>query len=162
MSDTIERWRQAGERGDAEAAAVCLANDVVLVSPLTEQFAFHGRDAVRELLTAAFTAIEGIEYRTQAEGDGTYALSYTARVRGLALEEAQLLRLDDEGLIGQITLFVRPLPAATALMSTLGPELARRRGRRGLAGFLAANTAPLHAMVRFGDRRVVPLAGPKP
>jgi hypothetical protein len=161
MSDTIERWRQAGEERDAEAAAKCLSDDVVLVSPLTEQFEFHGRDAVRELLTVAFTAIEGIEYRTQSEGDGTWALSYTARVRGLALEEAQLLRLDDHGLIREITLFVRPLPAATALMSALGPEIARRQGRRGLARFLAANTAPLHAMVRFGDRRVVPLAAPR-
>jgi hypothetical protein len=162
MGDTVERWRQAGERGDAEAAVACLADDVVLVSPLTEQFAFHGREAVRDLLAAAFTAIEGIRYRTQAEGDGTYALSYTARIRGLALEEAQLLRLDDHGLIRHITLFVRPLPAATALMSALGPELARRQGRRGLARFLAANTAPLHTMVSFGDRRVVPLATPKP
>jgi hypothetical protein len=88
-------------------------------------------------------------------------LSYTGTVRGIALEEAQLLTPDADGRIRGITLFVRPMPAATALMRALGPELARRQGRRGLAGFLVANTAPLHAMVRFGDRRVVPLAAPK-
>lgn len=36
--DTIGRWRRAGEQGDAEAAAACLAVDVELVSPLTEAF----------------------------------------------------------------------------------------------------------------------------
>jgi hypothetical protein len=161
MSDVVGRWRTAGEQGDAEAAASCLADDVVLVSPLTEQFVFRGRDAVRDLLAAAFTAIEGIRFHAETRAGATSALFYRATVRGIELEEAQLLRLDDAGRIAEITLFVRPLPAATALMRALGPEIARRQGRRGLAGFLAANTAPLHAMVRFGDRRVVPLAGPK-
>jgi hypothetical protein len=161
MGDTIERWQRAGEQGDAEAAAGCLAEDVVLVSPFTARFAFRGRDAVRDLLAAAFTVIEGITFHTRADGDGAVALVYRARVRGVDLEETQVLTLDDEGLIAGATLFVRPLPAATALMSALGPEIARRQGRRGLAGFLRANTAPLHAMVSFGDRRVVPLAAPK-
>jgi ketosteroid isomerase-like protein len=160
MSDVIERWRRAGEQGDAAAAAACLAVDVVLVSPLTEQFTFRGRDAVRELLAAAFTAVEGIRFRTQTQGDGTYALVYDATVGGQRLEEAQLLTVE-AGEITAITLFVRPLPAATALMRALGPEIAKRQNRRGLAAFLRANTAPLHAMVSFGDRRVVPLAAPK-
>jgi hypothetical protein len=75
-------------------------------------------------------------------------------------EEAQLLRLDDTAHIREITLFGRPMPALTALMITLGPKLARRQGRRGLAALLRAGTARVHAMVTFGDRRVVPLTRP--
>ena len=78
----------------------------------------------------------------------------------MEVEEAQLLRLDGDGLIREITLFGRPLPALTAVMSGIGPRIARHQGRRGLAAFLRLNTAPLHAMVTFGDRRVVPLAAP--
>ncbi|MEU0211317.1 nuclear transport factor 2 family protein [Streptomyces canus] len=43
----------------------------------------------------------------------------------------------------------------TALMTTLGPELARRQGRRGLAALMRASTMPIHAMVTFGDRAMV-------
>ena len=75
-------------------------------------------------------------------------------------EEAQLLRLDDEARISEIALFGRPMPALTALMTTLGPALARQQGRRGLATFLRASAAPIHAMVTFGDRSVVPRTRP--
>jgi ketosteroid isomerase-like protein len=35
---TVARWRAAGESGDADAAVACLSPDIVLSSPLTEQF----------------------------------------------------------------------------------------------------------------------------
>jgi len=57
--DSVSQWCAAGEQGDAGRAARCLAQDVELISPLTEQFRFVGREQVRELLTAAFTAING-------------------------------------------------------------------------------------------------------
>lgn len=76
-------------------------------------------------------------------------------------EEAQLLLLDDTAHINQITLFGRPLPALTALMITLGPDLARRQGRRGLATLLRASATPIHAMVTSGDRTVVPRTRPR-
>ena len=76
-------------------------------------------------------------------------------------EEAQLLLLDDTAHIREITLFGRPLPALTALMITLGPDLARRQGRRGLATLLRASATPVHAMATFGDRTVVPRSRPK-
>jgi len=161
MDATVERWRRAGETGDADAAAACLAPDAVLISPLTEQFRFTGRDEVRDLLAAAFDVIHGIAFHTELRDGDTAALFYRATSRGIPVEEAQLLRLDGDGLIREITFFGRPLPALTAVMSAIGPEIARRQGRRGLAAFLRFNTAPLHAVVRFGDRRVVPLAAPR-
>jgi hypothetical protein len=52
------------------------------------------------------------------------------------------------------------MPVLIALMITLGPELARRQGRRDVAALVRASTAPVHAMVIFGDRRVIPLTRP--
>lgn len=158
---TIARWRAAAERGDADAAAACLSPDVVLGSPLTEQFRLAGADQLRDFLTSAFTAIEDIRFHTETGQGDTYALVYRAKVGNEPFEEAQLLRLDNQARISEITLFGRPLPALTALMTTLGPRLARAQGRRGLAALLRASAAPVHAMVSFGDRRVVPLTRPE-
>lgn len=157
---TVARWRAAAESGDADAAVDCLSPDIVLSSPLTDQFRLEGTDQLHDFLTAAFTAVEDIRFHTETGQGDTYALVYRARVGSQRFEEAQLLRLDDNAQIREITLFGRPMPALTALMVTLGPELARRQGRRGLAALLRASAAPVHSMVTFGDHRVVPLTAP--
>lgn len=159
--DAVSRWCSAGEQKDADAAAACLAAEVELVSPLTEQFRFQGADQVRGLLHAVFAAVDGIHFHTRLGAGSTRAVFYRARLGGQTLEEAQLLRLDDSGLLREITLFTRPLPAVTALMSALGPPLARQQGRPYLAALLAASTAPLRALTRAGDQHVVPLAAPR-
>ncbi|HEY8721123.1 nuclear transport factor 2 family protein [Pengzhenrongella sp.] len=159
---TAARWRAAVEGGDVDAAVACLSPDIVLRSPLTEQFRLEGPDQLRDFLAAAFSAVQDIHFHTETGQGDTYALVYRARVGSQPFEEAQLLRLDDKARISEITLFGRPMPALTALMMTLGPELARRQGRRGLAALMRATTAPVHAMVTFGDRRVVPLTRPGP
>lgn len=156
----VQRWRVAGEARDAAAAASCLSADVELVSPLTAQFHFRGRQQVQDVLAAAFAVFDDLHV-TAAVSDGPlHALFYRGRLGAQDVEEAQLLQLDDDGLIRRITLFVRPLPGLTALMRALGPELARRQRRPLLAAFLAVATAPLHALTRAGERRVVPLAAP--
>lgn len=151
---TVARWRSAEERGDVDAAVACLSRDVVLSSPLTERFRFEGSDQLRDFLTSAFTAVKDVRYHTQTGEGDAYALVYRARVGSQSFEEVQLLRLDDEAKIKEITLFGRPMPT-TALMTTLGPELARQQGRRGLAALMRASTIPVHAMVTFGDRSMV-------
>lgn len=161
MVQVVDRWCEAGERADADAAAACLAPDVELISPLTEQFRFVGREQVGALLAEAFTTISDIRFHTRVGEGTTHALFYRARMGEQPLEEAQLLRLDGAGLISEITLFGRPLPALTTLMRRLGPALARQQGRPALAVVLAAATGPLDAMTRLGERRVVPLAAPR-
>jgi len=158
---TVARWRAASESGDVDAAVTCLSPSIVLSSPLTDQFRLEGTDQLRDFLTEAFVAIEDIRFHTQTGQDDTYALVYRAHVAGQPFEEAQLLRFDDEGRISEITLFGRPMPALTALMTTLGPALARGQGRRGLATLLRVSAAPIHAMVTSGDRSVVPRTQPQ-
>lgn len=158
---TVARWRAAAENADADAALACLSPDIVLNSPLTDQFRLEGTDQLRDFLASAFTAVKGIRFHTATGQGDMYALVYRARVGSQPFEEAQLLRLDDKAQIREITLFGRPLPALTALMITLGPDLARRQGRRGLATFLRASATPIHAMVTSGDRTVVPRTRPK-
>jgi hypothetical protein len=157
---TIAAWRQAGENLDAERAIVLLAPGVELISPLTAQFTFKGRDQVANVLTAAFEVITEIRYHTEVGDDRTRALFYYGQCGRQAFEEAQLIRLDAEGLITEITLFGRPLPGLTAVMTRIAPAVLRLQGRGRLGRVLGAATVPLHAMAVSGEQRVVPLADP--
>jgi hypothetical protein len=153
-------WRRAGESRDAALATTCLAEDVQVISPLTAQFRFTGRDQVGVMLTAAFRVIDSIRFHTEVGDDRTKALFYYGHCRGVDFEEAQLLRFDDQGLIVEITLFGRPLPGLTAVMAAIGPELLQAGDRRALAKVIGAATAPLAAITRVAEKRLVPLADP--
>ncbi|WP_035856643.1 nuclear transport factor 2 family protein [Cryptosporangium arvum] len=161
IETTTAAWRTAGERGDAEGAAACLAENAVAISPLTAAFRFEGREQVRQMLVAAVQVFDDLRYHTEVGDERTRALFLTGRAGQEQFEEAQLLRFDDAGRIVELTLFGRPLPALTQVMSTIGPALLRAQGRPGLARVIRAATVPLHAMTRLGERTLVPLADPK-
>ena len=157
---TITAWRTAGENGDATAAAACLAPEVEMISPLTAQFRFHGPAQVTDVLASAFEVIHDIRYHTEVGADDTWALFYHGMARREPVEEAQLLRLNGQGLIREITFFGRPLPALTEVMAGIGPRLLRRQRQPGLARLVGLATAPLNAMTKLGERTILPRADP--
>ncbi|WP_433721190.1 nuclear transport factor 2 family protein [Actinoplanes sp. CA-051413] len=157
---TITAWRTAGENGDATAAATCLAPEVEMISPLTAQFRFHGPAQVTDVLTSAFEVIHDIRYHTEVGADDTWALFYHGMARREPVEEAQLLRLNGQGLIREITFFGRPLPALTEVMAGIGPRLLRRQRQPGLARLVGLATAPLNALTKLGERTILPRADP--
>ena len=157
----VAAWRAAGEAGDAVGAVAALSPDVVLVSPITEQFVFRGHRQVQTLLEVALTTIDEITYTDQVAEGGTVALFYQARIGTAHLHEAQRLRLGADGRITEITLYVRPLPALTLLMNRLGPELARRNGQSGLARLIPVAGGMLHSMADTGERTIMPRVAPR-
>ena len=157
----VAAWRAAGEAGDAAGAVAALDPDVTLVSPITEQFVFRGHRQVHDLLDVALSAIDGLTYTDQVAEGRTVALFYEAAVSGTRLFEAQRLRLGAGGLITEITLYIRPLPALTLLMNRLGPELARRNGKPGLARLIPLAGGVLHSLADTGERRIMPKAAPR-
>lgn len=160
QNPTIAAWRRAGESGDAAAAGACLAADVELVSPLTAQFRFHGPAQVTDVLASAFEVVRDIRFHTEVGDGDTWALFFHGRAGREAVEEAQLIRLNADGLIRELTIFGRPLPALTEVMAGIGPRLLRRQRQPGLARVVALATAPLNAMVRMGERGLLPRADP--
>ncbi|MEU4690537.1 nuclear transport factor 2 family protein [Actinoplanes sp. NPDC023714] len=160
-NDAVTAWRTAGEAGDAAAAVAALSPDVTLISPITERFTFRGHRQVRDLLEVALTLIDDITYTDEVAAGRTVALFYEARIGTTRLYEAQRLRLDDTGLISEITLYLRPLPAITLLMRRLGPELARRNGQPGLARLLPLAGGAMHSMAATGETRIMPRVAPR-
>lgn len=155
-------FRRAAATKDLDLALGALTDDVVLHSPLTDRFAFHGKEDVRRLFAVVYEKFHGLDYHTEIAGDRQHVLIGSASVGGQHIDETLLLDLADDGKIREITLFIRPLTGLTAVMAALGPDLARRNGRSPfVAGLLKVMTAPLLAATRSGDKVGLRLALPK-
>lgn len=155
---TTARYRMAVQRADVDGFLATLAADAVLHSPITMRTDFRGHAELGELVGAVFATVQDIAFFEEVGDASTRALFYRARAGGQALEEATLLRLDEEARITELTIWFRPLPGLTAVMAGLAPRLAGRRSRsRGVAA--AALTGPLAALTRAGDGIGVRLLG---
>jgi SnoaL-like domain len=160
VDETVATWQQAGRTKDVAALRRCLAPDVVMISPLTAAFRFRGPDELCEVIGAAWEVLTDLRFHTAVGDDHTRALFFHSTAGGQAVEEAQLLRFDQDGLITELTLYGRPLPGVTAMMTGIAGPLLRRQGRPLAGRLLTAATAPLALLTRTGERRLVPLADP--
>ncbi len=105
---TAAAFRAAVESMDIEAAAALLAPEVVFHSPVTFH-PFLGRETVRKLLGLVAETFEDFRYTDELETDGAHALIFRASVEGKELEGIDLLRFDEDGLIADFTVMLRPL-----------------------------------------------------
>src|SRR5215211_5111200 len=151
VSMAITALRAAGESGDAEAVAELLAPDVVFHSPMTERIRFQGKDEVAALHRDIFAVLDCIDTTEPLVRGDRGSFTFRARVRGVELEAMSLARVNEQGKIVELTVFVRPLPGLAPLFATLPPRVSVwRRGR--LRGTLAAYLArPLAFAVRTAD-----------
>jgi SnoaL-like domain len=145
---TRRRLREAFERKDLAAAVATLAPDVVLHSPILERPAFEGRDAVGDLLGAVMATFEDLRYTLEADSGATQTLAFHARVRGREVDAVDLLRVDDAGLIAEITVHIRPMAGLAWVAAALGPHLARGPVQRVL---IAAFATPLALLLTLTE-----------
>ena len=115
-------FRAAVESRDHPAVAATLAPDVRFHSPVAFK-PFAGRDAVGEVLKAVGEIFEDFHYTDELASDGVLALIFRARVGDRAVEGIDVLRFDDEGLIAEFTVMVRPASALMALGEAMAPKV---------------------------------------
>ena len=158
-SSPTAAWCAAMTAEDPRAVAATLSPDVVLRSPITASFAFHGREQVATLMEDVFAAVDEFTY-TEDVGDGRRrCVRGEGHVRGEAFAETLLLVVDADGLVADIEIFVRPMPGLLALAAALGPRVARRRSA-GRARAVQAMIGPLAFMARSGEGLASRLAAP--
>jgi SnoaL-like domain len=118
---TAERFREAVERKDLSAAGELLARDIVFHSPVTFH-PFLGRETVSALLSEVAQVFEGFRYTDELEMDGAHALIFRANVAGTEreIEGIDLLRFDEDGLIADFTVMLRPLSALVPFAQAMG------------------------------------------
>jgi len=116
-------FRAAVEARDLPAMSALLAPNVVFLSPVAFQ-PFRGRDAVTEVLGNVLEVLEDFAYVDELEGRGSHALIFTATVAGRTVQGLDHLRLDEDGLVSEFTVMVRPLSGLIALAEAMAPRVA--------------------------------------
>jgi SnoaL-like protein len=118
---TASAFRTAVERQDIEAARELLAPDIVFHSPVTFH-PFLGRDTVMGLLTLVAQTFEDFRYTDELAMDDGHALIFKASVAGKELEGIDLLRFDEQGLIADFTVMLRPLSGLVPFAQIMGEK----------------------------------------
>jgi hypothetical protein len=142
--------RAAVEERDLVALRDSLAPDVELRSPISSRIRFQGRDQVAGLLGNVLEVLDGLHYTAQIGAGSEWTLVFRARVRGQELEGADVIRLDSDGLVREIVVFIRPLHGIAALSAELGPRLVRPGGR-ARAALVSLFARPLAAVTRWAE-----------
>lgn len=116
-------FRTAVERRDVDAMAAALHPDVVFHSPAVFQ-PYQGREATMALLRHVLEVFEDFRYLDELSGEGSHGLVFAARVGDRTLQGWDYLQLDDDGLITELTVMVRPLSGLMALAQAMSERLA--------------------------------------
>jgi SnoaL-like domain len=118
-----QRFRAAVETGDVGAVAELLAADIVFHSPVTFH-PFVGRETVVGLLEQVAQVFEDFRYTDELQTGDAHALIFRATVGDREVEGLDLLRFDEQGLICDFTVMVRPLSGLIPFAQEMGERAA--------------------------------------
>jgi hypothetical protein len=107
-------FRRAAEAKDLDLLRETLHEDVVLHSPILFK-GFEGREMALVVLTNVIQVFEDFRYLDEVHGDGSVVLRFAAKVDGkFEIEGIDYLTLDGDGLVSDLTVFLRPQKAVQA------------------------------------------------
>ncbi len=116
-------FREAVERRDLGSVQELFAADIVFHSPATFH-PFVGRETVARLIGEVAQVFEGFHYTDELQSERTHALIFRARVGDREVEGIDLMRLDEDGLIVDFTVMVRPISGLLPFAQAVGERLA--------------------------------------
>src|ERR1700730_429531 len=103
-------FRKAVEEGDETAIQALLADDVVFTSPVAFK-PYVGKPITAAILRGVLRVFEDFRYvrEIHASNGGNRAFVFETAVAGKKVNGCDFLRFNDEGLIDDFTVMVRPL-----------------------------------------------------
>jgi hypothetical protein len=149
---TRQRLQEAMLAHDHAAVMALFAPGAVLHSPILRA-PFEGRGAVSDVLRAVIDGFDDFRY-TAAMGDGDVQMvAFSATVDGEPIDGVDLLHIDADGLIDDVTVYIRPILGLSRVMASLGVPLARRTGPWQERAMRLLG-APLPALLKGGESLV--------
>jgi hypothetical protein len=123
---TQHPFRTAIEQNDEAAIAALLADDVVFTSPVAFK-PYIGKPITAAILRGVARVFQDFRYvREIHDSSGRdHAFVFETTVSGKTITGCDFLHFNDDGLIDEFTVMVRPLSGATALSEAMGAQFER-------------------------------------
>jgi ketosteroid isomerase-like protein len=120
---TVHPFRAAIERGDLDAAAALLHDDVVFTSPAVYA-PYEGKDATLTVLRHVLGVLQDFHYVDELAEGNRAALFFRATVGDRQVEGIDWLVTDDDGRIVSLKVLIRPLSGLLAVAEAMRARLA--------------------------------------
>ena len=120
----MRAFRQAVESWDVDRAVSLMTEDVTFRSPVVHK-PYRGRESVAVILHAVAKVFDDFRYEREIGADGApdTALVFRARVGDREVEGCDFLHTNQEGLVDEFFVMLRPLSGAMALAEAMRAEL---------------------------------------
>ncbi|MEU7721391.1 nuclear transport factor 2 family protein [Streptomyces tibetensis] len=122
----MRAFREAIEKLDLDAAEALLAPDIVFTSPVVFK-PYTGKAITAAILRAVSGVFQDFRYEREINdvNGHDHALVFAARVGDREISGCDFIHVDEDGLIDEFTVMVRPLSAAQALAAAMGEQFER-------------------------------------
>jgi hypothetical protein len=120
----VRAFTEAMTRKDLESMLLDMSEDVVLRTPLIAE-PIQGKAAIRPVVSALLGVVERFDFREIMQGPEHVSSFFKVTVGPNELDGMDYWRLNDSGLIQEMTVLWRPLPAAVVVQQLLvhgGPK----------------------------------------
>lgn len=122
MHPTIDKMQAVVASGDKDGIAPLLAEDVKFLPP-TYWKTWTGRDAVAAVLGHVGQVFTDFRYRRIIGEGKDWALEFQCKVEGLDAVGVDLITLDDNGLIAEFEVVMRPHKSVGALREAMNARV---------------------------------------
>lgn len=117
-------FRKAVEARDDAAMEALLADDVLFTSPVAFK-PYPGKPLTAAILRGVMRVFEDFRYTREIADGSDHALIFEATVAGKRITGCDFLHVNDDGLIDDFMVMVRPLSGATVLAEAMGAQFDR-------------------------------------
>jgi hypothetical protein len=120
----MQAFRDAIERRDLDALIALLSEEIEFRSPAVHT-PYQGREQVRLVLRAVGQVLRDFSYSRQigAPQSRDHALVFRGRIGDREVEGCDFIHLDEQGLIDELYVMIRPLSGLMALAEAMKRQL---------------------------------------
>lgn len=122
-SKFIAAWKKAAALKDVAALAGLLAEDAVLISPVSFK-PVAGKDQIIRICSAILKVLPDLKYDREDGFPSGACLVFSGTLQdGIVVEGLDLFTIGKDGLASELKVFVRPLKAANLFAAAMAGQL---------------------------------------